>query len=208
MGHSLIPYYCKNLGSFEYCSQKVIVSQSLFNMLISGFSITEQSISNQLKPSFVSVIRPNQDGSHGNLFNTYHLQEVCIELNRNWDILYSPPEKTVHRSPVAVIICVYNEEWYSLKRTLDSLTFPLKKSVDSDIFTNTVDLDIAIVIDGLEKLKPCMKKYLQTHFGPAIPLNTDEDWKTECMTVSFKIIHHYCLCVWAIYYLLNIRPGI
>ena len=179
MGHSLIPYYCKNLGSFEYCSQKVIVSQSLFNMLISGFSITEQSICNQLKPSFVSVIRPNQDGSHGNLFNTYHLQEVCVELNGNWDILYSPPEKTVHRSPVAVIICVYNEEWYSLQRTLDSLTSPLEESVDA------VDLDIAIVIDGLEILKPCMKEYLHTLFGPVIPLDADKDWKMDCMTVSF-----------------------
>ena len=90
----------------------------------------------------------------------------------------------MQRSPVAVVICVYNEEWYSLRRTLDSLTSPLKESVDA------VDLDIAIVIDGLEILKPCMKEYLHTLFGPAIPLDADKDWKMDCMTVSFISMNH------------------
>ena len=153
-------------------------------MLSSGSSSSSISNTLKIKPSYVSAIRPNQDGSHGNLFNIYHLHEVCDELNGTRDIFYSPPEKTVQRSSVAVVICVYNEEWYSLRRTLDSLTSPLKESVDA------VDLDIAIVIDGLEILKPCMKEYLHTLFGPAIPLDADKDWKMDCMTVSFKSMNH------------------
>ena len=71
------------------------------------------------------VTRPNPDGSHGKLFETYH-------LNEHGNIMGDSQEKTVLRAPVAVVICVYNEEWYSLKRSLVSLAGTPDKSGNFD----------------------------------------------------------------------------
>ena len=70
-------------------------------------------------------------------------------------------EKTVHRATVAVVICVYNEEWYSLKRSLESLAAIPNRSgkFDETIIAHSVAMDIAIVIDGVDLLKPCMRYY-------------------------------------------------
>ena len=91
-------------------------------------------------PNYVTVTRPNADGSHGKLFNSYHLDEHC-------KIMGDLHEKIVHRATVAVVICVYNEEWYSLKRSLVSLAATPDKSgnFDKTIIANSVAMDIAIV---------------------------------------------------------------
>ena len=88
-------------------------------------------------------------------------------------------EKTVHRATVAVVICVYNEEWYSLKRSLKSLgALPDRSSkFDETIIAHSVAIDIAVMIDGVELLKPCMRKYLHELFGPNIPVDLDEQGK-------------------------------
>ena len=56
-------------------------------------------------------------------------------------------EKPVHRATVAVVICVYNEEWYSLKRSLESLAAIPDRSgnFDEAIIAHSVAMDIAIV---------------------------------------------------------------
>ena len=124
------------------------------------------------EPIFVPVTRPNHDGSHGNLFNVFHIDEHSSIMNDS-------PEKTVYRAPVAVLICVFNEEWYSLQRCLESLAaIPNKKGdFDPSIIANVVAMDIAIVIDGVEMLKPCMRDYLHQLFGPDIPMDVDKQGK-------------------------------
>ena len=164
--------------------------RSSFIMTGVGTAVTEQRLGSFHKPNFVPDTRPNVDGSHGNLFNMYHRDENCNVMNDTLEIFsHFSPEKTVHRSPVAALICVYNEEWYSLQRTLDSLAAPSNKNIDFDTFANAVGLDIAIVVDGMEMLKPCMKKYLHTLFGPDIPVDVDEEWQVS-HTTMFKFGSH------------------
>ena len=154
-----------------------------------GNAVTKQSLGNTLKPNFVPATRPNRDGSHGNLFNMYHIDEHCNSMKDTPEIFSSfIPEKTVHRASVAVLICVYNEEWYSLQRTLDSLAPVPNKNGDLDIFAHAGGVDIAIVIDGVEMLKPCMKEYLHNLFGPDIPLDVNKEWKAACLQVSLKTV--------------------
>ena len=128
--------------------------------------------SNMIELNFVPANRPNQDGSHGNVFNAYHLDEHSNIMN---DSL----EKTVLRAPVAALICVYNEEWYSLQRSLESLAAIPGRNGDFDktIVGHAVAMDIAIVIDGVEMLKPCMRDYLHQLFGPDIPVDVDKQGK-------------------------------
>ena len=155
-----------------------------------GTAVTKQSLGNTIKPNFVPATRPNQDGSHGNLFNMYHLDEHCNSMKDTRDIFsYFPPEKTVHRASVAALICVYNEEWYSLQRTLDSLAPVPNKNGDLDIFAHAGGVDIAIVIDGVEMLKPCMRKYLHNLFGPDIPMDMKKEWRDGCWQVSHKTMY-------------------
>ena len=155
-----------------------------------GTAVTEQPLGNTLEPNFVPATRPNWDGSHGNLFTMYHLAEHCNSMNGSLEIFsHYPPEKTVHRASVAALICVYNEEWYSLQRTLDSLAPPPNKNGDFDIFDHAVGLDIAIVIDGMEMLKLCMREYLHNIFGPDIPMDVDKDWGAAWWQVSLKTMY-------------------
>ena len=81
---------------------------------------------------------------------------------------------------MAALLCVYNEEWYSLQRSLESLAvIPNKNGAfDQTIVANSVAMDIAVVIDGVEMLKPCMRDYLHKLFGPDIPVDVDKEGKT------------------------------
>ena len=136
-----------------------------------GTGVTKQPLGDKiiLEPIFVPGTRPNHDGSHENLFNVFHIDE-------HYNIMKNSPEKTVHRAPVAALICVYNEEWYSLQRSLESLAaIPDKKgNFDQSIVANAVSMDVAIVIDGVEMLKPCMRDFLHQLFGPNIPVDVDK----------------------------------
>ena len=122
---------------------------------------------------FVPSTRPQDDGSHSILFDHYHLDECRGPLN-------DPIAREVVRADVATVICVYNEEWYSLQRTLESLAvIPNKKGQFEQItVSNAMPMDVAVVIDGVEMLKPCMREYLQEIFGPDIPVDVDKEGKT------------------------------
>ena len=87
--------------------------------------------------------------------------------------------EVVHRSSVALLICVFNEEWYSLQRSLESLGVIPNKNGDfnKNILAHSVAMDIAIVIDGVEMLDPGMRGYLHQLFGPEIPVDVDKQGK-------------------------------
>ena len=109
--------------------------------------------------------RPRHDGRHSSLFNNYPLGEHC-----------GP-----RRTDVAVVICVYNEEWYSLQRSLESLAVIPNKNGEFDptIVKYAIPLDVALVIDGVEMLKPCMREYLHQLFGAGIPVDVDSQSKAS-----------------------------
>ena len=86
----------------------------------------------------------------------------------------------VVRASVATIICVYNEEWHSLNRTLQSLGAAPHPNGNFDVTISdeAIPMDIAVVIDGVVMLQPCMRKYLEELFGKIPTLNLDKEGKS------------------------------
>ena len=119
---------------------------------------------------FVPSARPHDDASYNRWFDYFHIDECGKPVN-------DPIAKRVIRADVATLICAYNEEWYALQRSLESLAvIPSKNSLfEPAICSNAMSMDVAVAIDGVEMLKPCMREYLKEIFGPDIPVDVDKE---------------------------------
>ena len=76
------------------------------------------------------------------------------------------PSPLVNKASVATLVVIYNEESYTLEKTLKSLSLQLSNQ--------KLDHDLLLVGDGLEQMSTSMGAYLQKLFYPqTIPMDED-----------------------------------